>query len=459
MLIQANALRIPLAEESVHMCVTSPPYWGLRSYEGQQSFVWSGDPECSHEWEYFERQGMSGGPSDKQESNVGSWHEPTQQATCQLCGAWYGALGLEPTPELYVQHIVEVFREVKRVLRRDGVLFLNLGDSYATHASKRSAQFNGDITDGRNDIFTKAKTPAHVYGLKEKDLCMIPARVALALQADGWWVRSDIIWSKPNPMPESVTDRPTKSHEYLFLLAKSANYFYDADSIREGVTGNTHDRGTKLSPPKEAKNTADGNGHKDWTKYTPDPVTSRNRRTVWHIATAPYSGAHFATYPPALVEPCIKAGTSERGCCPNCGKQWVRVTDHEPRPANEERIARLRAQGVRSRQSANLYAEHKPNTYHTLGFRPSCTCGLDPIPCTVFDPFVGSGTTLLVARQLGRRAIGLDLSAEYLQLARERLSLDKLDAWTNGVPAKDTTLLDLPMFTLSEASGFAEREP
>jgi hypothetical protein len=159
-------------------------------------------------------------------------------------------------------------------------------------------------------------------GLKPKDLCGIPWRVAFALQADGWWLRSDIIWSKPNPMPESVTDRPTKAHEYLFLLTKSARYYYDADAVREGFESSDHSPRTSGINPDNLGRNDRGTGR----AFFGNP-SGRNRRTVWHIATAPYSGAHFATYPPALVEPCIKAGTSERGVCPECGAPWERVVE------------------------------------------------------------------------------------------------------------------------------------
>jgi DNA modification methylase len=328
-----------LPDESVQCCVTSPPYWRLRDYGTE------------------------------------------------------GQLGLEPTPEEYVENMVAVFREVRRVLRADGTLWLNLGDSYATGGySGEGNVTNKDPSRYPGGWRTQpraqgAMKTAGVGGLKPKDLCGIPWRVAFALQADGWWLRSDIIWSKPNPMPESVTDRPTKAHEYLFLLTKSARYYYDADAVREALKESSIERGkygwSGNTDDSKFISVQAGQGFrrvkKEGTKlnelYNP---AGRNRRTVWHIATAPYSGAHFATYPPALVEPCIKAG------CPEGG--------------------------------------------------------------TVFDPFAGSGTTLQVARALGRNGVGLDLSAEYLHLARQRLSLDALDAWNNGSKKDGKAVDDLPMF-------------
>jgi len=334
MLIQADARRIPLADGSVQCCVTSPPYWSLRSYG---------------------------------------------------IGAENGELGLEPTPSAYVAHMVEVFREVKRVLRDDGVVFLNLGDSY-----------------------------------QDKQLVGIPWKVAFALQDDGWILRSDIIWHKPNPMPESVTDRPTKSHEYLFLLSKSARYYYDADAVRE--------KAIRKGGPPEAKrwrerdksvpagSTLDG-------KTAGTHPAGRNRRTVWTIPTRPYSGAHFATYPPALVEPCILAGTSAKGACPECGAPWERVVEKTSQlePGRKVRGLGPKTEGIQDLSSTKL---HEVQTVTTTGWRPTCSCGRDDVqPCLVLDPFAGSGTTGMVAIKHGREFVGLDLSGEYLStLAIERLN-------------------------------------
>ncbi|MDD3040436.1 site-specific DNA-methyltransferase [Bacteroides sp.] len=251
-LYQGDALKIikDLVSESIHCCVTSPPYWGLRDYGVE------------------------------------------------------GQLGLEPTPEEYVSKVVEVFREVKRVLRKDGTLWLNLGDSYA----KEGLSGMGDPTIGERNLGgmepIKKKIP---QGLKPKDLVGIPWRVAFALQSDGWYLRSDIIWSKPNPMPESVIDRPSKSHEYIFLLSKSNRYYYDYKSIKEPVTESSikrlaqttlaDQRGSSRVPCKTNGNMKAVGG-----------IEYRNKRTVWNIPTSRFSEAHFATFPTELVKPCILAG-------------------------------------------------------------------------------------------------------------------------------------------------------
>jgi DNA modification methylase len=305
-----------LQAQSVQCCVTSPPYWGLRDY------------------------GTS------------------------------GQLGLESTPDLYVQAMVEVFREVKRVLRDDGTCWVNLGDSYAGswgnqgRKEERGTQrpINGEmltpVLDGR--FPSKGSNTGKIpdgSGLKPKDLVGIPWRVAFALQADGWYLRSDIIWSKPNPMPESVTDRPTKAHEYLFLLTKRASYYYDNEAIREdGKDWSNHKPGVGI---KETQHYGAGNGGNAGLKGIAaryrgeDPPTTRNKRSVWHIATQPYSGAHFATFPEALIEPCILAGS--------------RVGD------------------------------------------------------TVIDPFCGSGTTGVVSCRHNRHFIGVELNPAYAQLAEQRI--------------------------------------
>jgi DNA modification methylase len=303
-----------LPDASVHCCVTSPPYWGLRDY------------------------------------------------------GHAGQIGLESTPEAYVARMVEVFREVRRVLRDDGTCWVNLGDSYNNAGSSKNGtgldgKQRGGATGADGECGYKKRDLRHALkgsGIKHKDLCGIPWRVAFALQADGWWLRQDIIWHKPNPMPESVRDRCTKAHEYVFLLTKSERYFYDAEAIheksvdKESLNGR---RPRKHHALAESDPTGFGatrlgflNGRSNQAGTT---YPTRNRRSVWTVTTKPYSGAHFAVMPAALVEPCIKAG------CPEGG--------------------------------------------------------------TVLDPFAGSGTTLAVAAELGRNAIGCELNPAYIALAERRI--------------------------------------
>jgi DNA modification methylase len=290
-----------LPDGSVHCVVTSPPYFGLRDY------------------------GVD------------------------------GQMGLEPTPDEFVAGMVEVFREVRRVLRDDGTLWLNLGDSY-------SANRGYQVPDSKHrDVGNSQPMRADTLGLAPKQLLGIPWRVAFALQADGWWLRQDIIWSKPNPMPESVRDRCTKAHEYLFLLSKGPRYFYDAEAIAEPFAHpEMQIEAKRRKQTGSLKHGAymDGSGRNDAASYTggvgfASSAETRNKRSVWEVATQPFSEAHFATYPPALIEPCILAG------CPKGG--------------------------------------------------------------TVLDPFFGAGTTGLVADRLGRDCIGIELNPEYAAIAERRI--------------------------------------
>jgi DNA modification methylase len=359
-----------LPSESVHMVVTSPPFFGLRDYQVE------------------------------------------------------GQIGLEESPGAWAQRLVEVFRPLReRVLRRDGTLWCEVGDGYAATRS-----------------------------LKPKDLIGAPWLLAFALRADGWYLRSCSIWHKPNPMPESVTDRPTTSHSYVFLLAKSASYFYDAEAVREPAEWARW--GDQTVPKHEGTATAAG-----WMRprtktdlQEGDGCSQRNLRSVWTIPTEPnglavcaicdaywergapreHCGkrvvAHYAAFPQALVERCIKAGTSERGVCPECGAPWVREIAKEviDVPGGSRFGAGTNTKGKGGDGRVNERAQL--NT-QTLGWRPSCEClwlagEMRPIPkpATVLDPFSGSGTTLLVTRRLGRRGIGAELNECYCRMSRHRLA-------------------------------------
>jgi DNA modification methylase len=330
MIIQADARHIPLKDESVQTVVTSPPYWGLRDYgiapsvwdERKLKYVSGVVEDCAHEWVVQTSRGISGGENEWSKQryllNNASVVPENQSAFCIHCSAWRGTLGLEPTPELYVQHIVEVFREVRRVLRKDGTCWVNLGDSYNAY-NGNAGPGSGFSAGAACDTERPHLASGHglrTKGLKPKDLVGIPWRVAFALQADGWWLRSDIIWNKPNPMPESVTDRPTKSHEYIFLLAKSERYYYDVDAIRELSTG--HAPGEMGNHSGHKLPTETNNGRNDSTLHSL-PVY-RNKRSVWTVATQPYPEAHFATFPEDLI-------TLHPGRC----RTWARCAGSVPR--------------------------------------------------------------------------------------------------------------------------------
>lgn len=430
-----------LPEASVNCVVTSPPYWGLRDY-GIPPSVWGGDPAHEHAWGAPQTKTAGGGqPGEKrrwQHAGAGVSGHPEAAAGqhCE-CGAWLGCLGLEPTPYLFVDHMVEVFQAVRRVLRSDGTLWLNIGDSYCASARGSAGDsttldsnchteicgapinkrgYRGDrLANGRGDspAVLRRKTRADrdgshagkhtgmtamgpviqpnrmpIEGFKPKDRLMIPARIAIALQADGWWLRDEIVWHKPNPMPESVTDRTTKAHEMLYLFSKSGRYYYDAAAIREpqiAPESSTPDdaarafsrrRATTIEPQQQAltadavverRRTSGNRARKQRKDYGGAPNTRtnqahsvpwtdqdgmRNKRSVWTVPTQPYSGAHFATFPPKLVEPCIMAGAPAGG--------------------------------------------------------------------VVLDPFGGSGTVGQVAEALGRSWIAFDLNPDYVALAEKR---------------------------------------
>ena len=345
-----------------HCVITSPPYWGLRDY------------------------GVD------------------------------GQIGLEKTPEEYIAKMVAVFREVWRVLRDDGSLWLNLGDTYATakkgntYGESTSAFKYKDKTKTealQNQVFEK-KTPP---GLKHKDLCGIPWRVALALQADGWYLRQDIIWNKPNPMPESVTDRCTKAHEYIFLLTKKPRYYYDQDAIREDFNYPERKYNPDTSNHKTAKLKEQGNRctsalHDGRTQYG-DPNTGRNKRSVWTVPTCPYPEAHFATFPPKLIEPCVLAG------CP----EWVCKKCGEPRRRIVEKHGNRTESSDESKSIAN--ADRNDSEIMRCGESESTTTGYTDCGCNagfdggiVLDPFMGSGTVPAVAYENNRHYIGIDLNPD-----------------------------------------------
>jgi DNA modification methylase len=327
-----------------------------------------------------------------------------------------GQLGLEPTPDAYIESMMAVMAEVWRVLRDDGVCFVNLGDSYITNPG--NGRGGGHPGDGGMPHWSEMDTTC--AGLQAKNLALIPARFSLAVQSAGWIVRQDIIWSKPNPMPESVRDRPTTSHEHVFLLAKAQRYFYDQDAIREVSSptsagnrnefrgGGTYTGGNSHNNSSVKPNATPGNDNQP---------AGRNCRSVWTIVTQPYKGAHFATFPEKLVQRMVKAGTSEKGCCPECGAQWGRVVDRSKKVKMGWTTQNKFYEGSGGHDGLKTKMVSVPET---IGWQPTCSHDHEPVPATVLDPFVGSGTTVKVARELGRRAVGLDLSGEYLKLAQKR---------------------------------------
>lgn len=288
-----------IAADSVQACITSPPYYGLRDYGTGE---WNGgDPECDHVSHQIR---IGDGMVALGEKYRGGGHKAAAtkdvcfRSLCEKCGAIRtdSQIGLEETPEKYVDSIVQVFREVRRVLKPDGTAWINLGDSYA--GSGRGAAGNLGKKNNERHMEHKHK-PTVGNGLKPKDLIGIPWMVAFALRADGWYLRQDIIWNKPNPMPESVKDRCTKAHEYIFLLSKKERYYFNAEAIQEPAIYAGDDRGSRTDKRR-------GTECNSMSGATGD---TRNKRSVWTVTTKPYAEAHFATYPPDLIEPCVLAST------------------------------------------------------------------------------------------------------------------------------------------------------
>jgi DNA modification methylase len=351
-----------LPDQSVQCVVTSPPYFGLRDYG--TAYWHGGDAECDHRapsrFDYPLNPGLGPTGVQTQASNRGSNGTAQYRDTCGKCGAVRidRQIGLESTVDAYVEALVGIFREVRRILRDDGTVWLNLGDTYVGGGRGAHGGIEGRLRrsvppQGVGNAYPKSLRPKHTDNIStctytHKDLIGIPWRVAFALQADGWYLRSDIIWHKPNPMPESVTDRPTKAHEYLFLLAKSERYYYDADAIAERALQPNGDPALTGQVKRAILQDVSAS-----TLGTNQGAETRNKRTVWSVATYPFEGAHFATFPRALIEPCILAGS---------------------RPGD-----------------------------------------------VVLDPFMGSGTTAQVSEHLGRQWIGCELNPDYMPLQAKRL--------------------------------------
>jgi DNA modification methylase len=298
-------------------------------------------------------------------------------------------IGREKTPEKYVNKLVAIFREVRRVLREDGTVWLNLGDSYG----------------------------------KGKQLQGVPWRVALTLQADGWILRSDIIWSKPDPIPTSVNDRPTISHEYIFLFSNSENYYYDAEAIKtpSKVPGDTRiikDNSRSFRSQGLANGIAPSGNGKVGSVIVVKAMA--NKRTVWSIPTYSFADSHFATFPPDLIIPCVKAGTSQKGCCPHCGKCWKRILDKERRATRPGKTTKIK--GKKPAEVGNRNLQRHVTDTKTIGWEQQCDCSKhDPVPCVVLDPFSGAATTGLVCQKLQRAYIGIELNPEYIEMSRKRL--------------------------------------
>jgi DNA modification methylase len=360
-----NVLR-QLPPESVQCVVTSPPYWGLRSY-GTEPQVWGGKDDCAHDW--GNKSGYVVTASHGKTARVGNTVNNVTSGVrwwwwCVHCNAWRGELGQEPTPQLFIEHLTEVFREVRRVLRPDGTLWVNIGDSYAGYWGEKYAHkpFGADRTPDASTPPSRPTIDFGAVGVKPKDLIGVPWMLAFALRDDGWWLRGDMVWSKPNRMPESVMDRPTRAHEYIFLFTKSERYYYDNTAVRQPYSEATYERINQPTFDEQEGGEKDGINPNRSAGKTLENLKTRiesstgvlgaNLGSVWSIPTHSYSGAHFATFSPELPSRCILLGSKQND--------------------------------------------------------------------VILDPFAGSGTTLAVARKLNRRSIGIELNPKYIGLIENR---------------------------------------
>ncbi len=444
-----------LPARSVQVCVTSPPYWSLRAYQTEPQ-VWGGREDCAHEWAVQTVRLQSGGTgtaSAKQTTNNGTQgavQRVTPQGYCWRCKAWAGELGQEPTPDClawarseppcaacYVCHIRAIWAALWRVLRDDGTCWLNVSDSYSGSGKGPGNNGLGASTIGRAATTSQQERRQGFVnrlskpdGIPAKNAVLIPERLALALQADGWIVRSKITLCKRSPMPESVRDRPTNATEMLFLLAKKPTYYYDADAVRQPhVAGHLQQQ---LSPVKDRgeQRTFRKQGLHDYLH-----PAGANLRNWLAVAPEPSSLSHYAMFVGGTAIPklAIQAGTSAYGQCKACGSPWRRVVERReesrPQVVNPKAVALAdhgRPLDGGRRVNTPEYGHAFVRTREASAqWAPSCACQCpDVIPQQVLDPFCGSGTTLLVATRLGRQGIGIELSESYVTIAAKRLRSD-----------------------------------
>ena len=474
-----------LPDDSIQCVVTSPPFFGLRRYdicgcavayraedpvgrtdvggggaqssinqretkpdpscpwchgtgkiEGMNGVLWGGSAGCVHEWEETAprraRTANDSPNSPLQQGNRGASYDASGGKLCAKCNGWLGQFGLEPTVQMYIAHAVEVFREVRRVLRGDGTCWVEIGDSYASNPLKGgSGTPNG--RNGRGEDYQRAG----LGGIAPKNLILVPQRLAISLQDDGWIVRSIVVWYRTNPMPESVRDRPTQAHSYVLMLTKSPRYFHDADAVREDNAPRFREPSWVERGPTKPMGSPGGNGGLRQGNAMAYNGLGRNLRSVWAIPTKGYPGAHFATFPESLPERCILASTSERGACPKCGAPRERVMsdggpDLEWQRAcggdadgeyHGEAIKRYEGTGAENASDVKRRILAGLRRRQTVGWRPTCSCGESAtVPCTVLDPFAGSGTTLAVAKRLGRASVGIEMNPMYVSLIQQRVA-------------------------------------
>jgi DNA modification methylase len=419
-IIQGDTLEVlkTFPDDCIDTIITSPPYWGLRDYGEETNIIWDGDKGCEHEWEIHNTgaEGYTGRKrwqhGETRETNPEGWSTEIQSsAFCPKCGAWYGQLGLEPTLELYLSHLLQITAELKRVLKPSGIMFWNHGDCYGSHRDW-----------GWSDIPLKRQLAngGKQQGIKGYEKCMMMQNYRLILKMideQGWILRNTLIWNKPNHMPSSVRDRFASSYEPIFMLVKNKKYWFDLDAVRIPLNPDS------WRESKRGKNNPKGGDRQGLDNWIQNP-TGKNPGDVWTIPTQPFPEAHFAVYPEKLVEPMVKAGCPE-WICKKCGKPREKIKKTEyiqnrPSAGNDRRT-----KGEDKFSIANKTGGFRGN--NLLAFRETigwtdCGCNAGFEPGIILDPFAGAGTTCMVAKKLGRYYVGIELNPEYCKMAEKRSS-------------------------------------
>lgn len=440
---QGDALSVlqTFPDNSIDMCMTSPPYWGLRDYGVEQIF--GGDKDCEHEWidKAIRFNVIGGGINAKQKTNRGKLKESYIANTCQLCGAWKGQLGLESTPEMYIKHMTEIFHEIKRVLKKEGTLWIVIGDTY----TNKSIPAGNDPTIGKRNIGESKYSPTIVDGLPSKCLCMIPERLAWAMIQDGWILRNKNIWYKHNGMPSSVRDRFSNKYEIVYMFSQTKKYYFDLDAVREphvtqenrpdGIVRNRewgyNSKENKLRerkwsdiPGQQKQSIEKHSGYYRDGKCLVDFKAGKNPGDVFEINTQPYPEAHFAVYPVKLCEKPIKAGCPKEVCV-KCGKARERVikrkvefTSGSGRSGNPPKGKHENE--IQSKSGSYDIRMGPVVTNKTIGWT-SCDCNAGFKPGIVIDPFSGAGTTCYTAIKLGCDFIGIEINGKYKLMSEERI--------------------------------------
>lgn len=423
--------RVP--DNSIDMCMTSPSYWGLRDYGVEQIF--GGNKNCEHEWgETFIRM-KSGGKGYLQDANKGSWSK-NEQSVCKLCGAWKGQLGLEPTPELYIEHMTEIFHEVKRVLKKEGTFWLNVGDTYfGSGCGTNDYRTPASISLSKPELYNSPRPQnikQHRY-LKSKSLCMIPERLAWSLIQDGWILRNKIAWYKPNSMPSSAKDRFSNTWEYIFLFSKGKKYYFDLDAVRESHKEDSIKRACRAAhrddKPYAVQGERDYIGYENIesnfknSKLRDVNALGKNPGDHWSISTKSFPEAHFAVFPEKLCEKPIKAGCPEE-VCKKCGKAKERIIKQERKNTRPGRNVGQGKSGKDADPNESLHGSdltkyRQSISYKTIGWA-SCNCNAGFEGGIVLDPFCGAGTALYVAKEMRRRYIGIDIKQKYIDMSKKR---------------------------------------